>query len=128
MEQCLVFVFRRAPSPTHLSSTTLIHFSPARHLLQHYLRYCILALYLLNMPGRPSPAEPQFPWRSDLLAGQVAIVTGGSAGIGAAITDSLVSACDVFASNCTALYCLPSYVYPALDLQEHAESIQWRIL
>ncbi|CAM9865213.1 unnamed protein product [Ectocarpus sp. 4 AP-2014] len=42
--------------------------------------------------GRESPAEPPFPWRSDMLAGKTAIVTGGSAGIGAAITIALLQA------------------------------------
>lgn len=44
------------------------------------------------MAGRPAPEQPTpFPWRSDMLAGKKAIVTGGSAGIGAAITEALVS-------------------------------------
>ncbi|CAM9306392.1 unnamed protein product [Ectocarpus sp. 6 AP-2014] len=42
--------------------------------------------------GREAPAEPSFPWRSDMLAGKTAIVTGGSAGIGAAITIALLQA------------------------------------
>ncbi|CAN0173041.1 unnamed protein product [Pylaiella littoralis] len=42
--------------------------------------------------GRPAPEEPPFPWRSDMLAGKTAIVTGGSAGIGAAITIALLQA------------------------------------
>eukprot|EP00904_Undaria_pinnatifida_P012535 jgi/Undpi1/8411/HiC_scaffold_25.g10879.m1 len=44
------------------------------------------------MAGRKAPLEPPFPWRSDMLKGQKAIVTGGSAGIGAAITESLLRA------------------------------------
>eukprot|EP00904_Undaria_pinnatifida_P009770 jgi/Undpi1/5923/HiC_scaffold_2.g01197.m1 len=44
------------------------------------------------MAGRAAPVEPPFPWRSDMLAGKKAIVTGGSAGIGAAITESLLRA------------------------------------
>ena len=40
--------------------------------------------------GRAPPKQPPFPWRSDMLDGQHAIVTGGSAGIGAAITEALV--------------------------------------
>lgn len=43
------------------------------------------------MPGKPAPAEPPFPWRSDMLEGKYAIVTGGSAGIGASITECLVN-------------------------------------
>ncbi|CAN0180681.1 unnamed protein product [Scytosiphon promiscuus] len=42
--------------------------------------------------GRDAPAEPAFPWRSDMLEGKKAIVTGGSAGIGAAITIALLQA------------------------------------
>ncbi|CAM9670388.1 unnamed protein product [Ectocarpus fasciculatus] len=42
--------------------------------------------------GRDAPAEPAFPWRSDMLEGKTAIVTGGSAGIGAAITTALLQA------------------------------------
>ncbi|CAN0052132.1 unnamed protein product, partial [Laminaria digitata] len=44
------------------------------------------------MAGRPAPEQPAFPWRSDMLAGKKAIVTGGSAGIGAAITEALLQA------------------------------------
>lgn len=40
--------------------------------------------------GRDAPPEPAFPWRSDMLEGKKAIVTGGTAGIGAAITIALV--------------------------------------
>ncbi|CAM9183380.1 unnamed protein product [Hapterophycus canaliculatus] len=42
--------------------------------------------------GRPAPEQPPFPWRSDMLAGKSAIVTGGSAGIGASITEALLQA------------------------------------
>lgn len=42
--------------------------------------------------GRAPPKQPPFPWRSDMLDGKHAIVTGGSAGIGAAITEALVRA------------------------------------
>ena len=48
------------------------------------------------MPGRVAPQKPAFQWRSDLLKGQTAIVTGGSDGIGAAITeDYLLAGCKV---------------------------------
>lgn len=43
-----------------------------------------------TMTGRAAPEQPRFPWRSDMLEGKKAIVTGGSAGIGAAITEALV--------------------------------------
>lgn len=55
------------------------------------------------MAGRPAPEQPPFPWRSDMLAGKKAIVTGGSAGIGAAITEALVSV-SLFAA--AAVHCL----------------------
>ncbi|CAN0499382.1 unnamed protein product [Ectocarpus sp. 12 AP-2014] len=42
--------------------------------------------------GRAAPEEPPFPWRCDMLAGKAAIVTGGSAGIGASITEALLRA------------------------------------
>lgn len=55
------------------------------------------------MAGRPAPEQPPFPWRSDMLAGKKAIVTGGSAGIGAAITEALVSVC-LLPLLCTAYF------------------------
>lgn len=60
-------------------------------LMQNLLRGSLRVLSSRGMAtGRPAPQEPPFPWRCDMLAGKAAIVTGGSAGIGASITEALV--------------------------------------
>lgn len=66
---------------------------PATEQPYSFSSFPILPLFqskIIAMAGRKAPLEPPFPWRSDMLKGQKAIVTGGSAGIGAAITESLV--------------------------------------
>lgn len=59
--------------------------------MQIFLRVPLRVLSSRGMAtGRAAPEEPPFPWRCDMLAGKAAIVTGGSAGIGASITEALV--------------------------------------
>lgn len=79
-------LFRELRHPPNSSLTTVpVHI---RHLPPSAT---LRNTFSTKMPGKPAPEEPPFPWRSDMLEGKYAIVTGGSAGIGASITECLVS-------------------------------------
>ncbi|CAB1105395.1 unnamed protein product [Ectocarpus sp. CCAP 1310/34] len=73
----------------HLQESPLSGRAP----MQIFLRVPLRVLSSRGMAtGRAAPEEPPFPWRCDMLAGKAAIVTGGSAGIGASITEALLRA------------------------------------